>query len=177
MAVPQPSPEPNFGAVIIAIGCGVGALVGGLVDGWLNARGSLLSAPGIMVGIVFGGLLASVLVDVGRPAARLIRALRPAPQGAPAAVAEAVASTPAGKPALDPNRPSLTGRLVQLVLALAVACLALFTTRLVARPMAEFLGMAPIWPALVMTAIGVVTAILAWRIGAALARHLDLTAE
>ena len=168
------------GPMIIAGGCGAGAVLGGALDGWFNRRGGWIGAPGILFGTMVGGLLASIVVDCGGPIMRLVQTWRGTAilDGAP--VSGAVASGPASQPrnfTLDPNRPSLFGRLLQALATIAVVLLTVTMIWLLARPIAVVAGVANHWIVLAVMLLGAAGAILAWRLVGYMAVRLDLTAE
>jgi hypothetical protein len=165
-----------FGPVAVVLGCAVGAVIGGILDGVLSDRGGGgFSAFGAVFGLMLGGLIGAGVWEFGRPVLRLIAVLT---GGAPTPEPVPVTIVPPSPPAqLDPNRPSVLGRVLQGVVAAAALVGGMWLLALLARPVANLTGlpMFMVLPAgLFLLAAGVTAA---WRGGAALAVHLDMTAE
>jgi hypothetical protein len=172
MAAPQ---NDYFGPLAVIGGCVVGLLVGGVTDGLFSERGSWFSAFGAVFGLMLGGLVGAGIWEFGGPLQRLHAVLTggtPHPEPIPVTV---VPPQPAPLP--DPNRPSLLGRAVQAAVAACALIGGMVLLSWLARPVATLLGL----PIFIVLPIGLglvgAAAASAWRGGAALAVHLDLTAE
>jgi hypothetical protein len=168
---PQTDP---YGPLAIIAGCAAGAVIGGILDGVLSDRGGWFSAFGAAFGLMIGGLIGAAVHEFGRPVMGVIVALMPSYRVPTAPVPEPAAAI---APALDPNRPSLAGRVLQALAAFVTLVGGFVLLWWLARPIAHLIGL-PMFMVLPIGLLLVGAAVTtAWHAGATLAAHFDLTAE
>jgi hypothetical protein len=160
-AIPKPGIGP-YGPALMFITCTAGFFCGGLLDHWLTGSGRAFGAFGAAFGLSVGGLVGASVVEFLLPL------------GLAALLLEG-AGTPGTAPPPGAERLDLAGRVVQAVTVLLAlgAGVAIFSWGL--DPLARAAAVPPLLAAGVLGIVVVLLAGTAFGIGAALARHLDLT--
>ncbi len=161
-AVPKPGLGP-YGPAIMFVTCTVGFLCGGVLDHWITGSGRLFGAFGAALGLSVGGLVGASLVEFILPL------------GLAALLLEGATPGPAAAPGQRPERLGIAGRLLQGFAVLAALVLGTALFRLGLEPVAEILAMPYLVTGLLLGFGMVGLVVSAASLGAALARHLDLT--